>query len=83
MERDQILDVVIKHIRLNADGLEDAPIDPRRSMAEYGISSLDMVEIVSGAMRELQLRVPRTRLAGLKNIDELVDLFVEVTREGA
>ena len=51
-------------------------------MLDYGISSLDIVEIVSGSMRELQLRVPRTRLANLKNIDELVDVFVGVMSGG-
>ena len=82
MNRDAVMSVVMKQIRLNAIGLDDREIDPSRSMLDYGISSLDIVEIVSGSMRELQLRVPRTRLANLKNIDELVDVFVGVTSGG-
>jgi acyl carrier protein len=77
MERDQVLDVVTKHIKLNTDR-EDLTVDPARSMKEFGFSSLDTVEIVSASMRELRIRVPRTELANLGNINELVDLFVRV-----
>jgi polyketide biosynthesis acyl carrier protein len=78
VERDQIMHVVMKHIRLNADRVDGAPIDPSKSMREFGLSSLDTVEIVSASMRELKIRVPRTELANLSNIDELVDLFLRV-----
>jgi acyl carrier protein len=44
-------------------------------MAEYGASSLDIVEVVSTSMRQLRIRIPRTALADLKNINDLVDLF--------
>jgi polyketide biosynthesis acyl carrier protein len=78
MERQQILDVVIKHLKRNVDGLDDVPIDPSRSMAEYSASSLDIVEVVSASMRELQIKIPRIRLAEIKNMNGLVDLFYEV-----
>ena len=77
MERNHVLNVVIKHIKLNIDNLDKVEIDPTRSMASYGSSSLDTVEIVSGVMRELKIRVPRTKLANLGNINELVDLFLQ------
>ena len=82
MDREQILEIVIKHIRQNVDGIDQVTLDPARSMAEYNASSLDIVEIVSSSMRELQIRVPRTRLANLKNINDLVDLFYAVKNEG-
>lgn len=81
MTREEILEVVLKHLRQNVDGLEHSPIDPSRSMLDLGATSLDVVEIVSSSMRELQIKVPRTRMAGLKNIDELVDLFHDAKRE--
>jgi len=76
MNREKVLEVVIKNIRLNVEGLETCEIDPSKSIAELGASSLDTVEIVSSSMRELNIRVPRTELAGLKNINDLVDLLV-------
>lgn len=75
MDRQQILEVVLKHLTLNVDGLEGREVDPSMSMADFGASSLDIVEIVSASMRELKIRVPRTELARLKNINELVDLL--------
>ena len=81
MDREQILNVVIKHIRRNVTGIDGVEIDPGKSMAQYDASSLDIVEIVSASMRELEIRVPRTRLSNLKNINDLVDLFYEVKRQ--
>jgi len=44
MNREEVLNIVIKNIKLNVDGLEETEIDPKKSMAEYGTSSLDIVE---------------------------------------
>jgi acyl carrier protein len=74
----QVLDVVTKHMRLNIDGLEAMAIDLSQSMRDLGASSLDTVEIASASMRELKVKVPRTKLGGLKNIQELVDLLADV-----
>ena len=46
-----------------------------RSMKDYGANSLDIVEVVSGAMRELKVKVPRTELNKLTNLDGLVGLL--------
>ena len=78
MDRQTVLNVVVKHIKQNVDGLEETEIDPSLSMADYGASSLDIVEIASAAMRELKIKVPRTELAKVHNIGQLVDLFVAV-----
>ena len=77
MTREEVLQVVLKHIAENVDGVDKATIDPRKTMAEYDASSLDIVEIVSASMRDLQLSIPRTELAKLQNIDQLVDLLTE------
>jgi acyl carrier protein len=81
VDRDQVLKVVAKHIALNTEGVDGAAIDPSKSMKEFGLSSLDTVEIVSASMRELRIRIPRTKLANLSSIDELVDLFLRVKQE--
>lgn len=75
MDRSHVLNVVIRHFRANVDLPDDFEVDPARSMLEQGAQSLDLLEIVSASMRELKIRVPRTSLRDLKNIDELVDVF--------
>jgi len=80
VQRDEIMAVVVKHLRRHVDGLEGREIDPERSASDYQANSLDMVEVVSASMRELQIKVRRTELARLKNLNELVDLFLEAKR---
>lgn len=79
--REQILLVVKKHIVDTLEDVEEEKIDPTKSMKELGANSLDIVEIVSCSMRELKVKVPRSELAKLTNISELVDLLVDVANQ--
>jgi len=78
MTREEVLAVVAKHLASSVDGLDPKTIDPQRSMKDYGANSLDIVEVVSGAMRELKVKVPRTELNKLTNLDGLVGLLYEI-----
>jgi acyl carrier protein len=75
MTREEVLAVVARHLASSVDGLDPSKIDPQRSMKDYGANSLDIVEVVSGAMRELKVKVPRTELNKLTNLDGLVNLL--------
>jgi acyl carrier protein len=75
MTRDQVRDVVLKYISAIVEGLPVSAIDPSRSMRDYRVNSLDVVEIVSRSMRELKVKVPRPELRKLSNIDGLIDLL--------
>jgi len=81
MTRDDVFAVVKKHLLRTLDGVSDHDIDPAKSMKDLGASSLDLVEIVSLSMRELKVKVPRSELAKLTNIDALVDLLYNVSME--
>ncbi|MBL9002669.1 MAG: acyl carrier protein [Myxococcales bacterium] len=77
MTREQVLKVVSKHLMDAVDGLEESKIDPARSMKDLGANSLDIVEVVSRSMRELKVKVPRSELSKLTNINELVDTLLK------
>ena len=79
MEREEIFEVVSKHLRRNVEGLEGVTFKLEASMAEYGASSLDMVEVVSCTIRELGLKVPRTELVGARNLGELVEILARAS----
>ena len=83
MTREETMLVVLKHIRANVYSLDGHEIDTSRAMLDLGASSLDIVEIVSASMRELQVKVPRAQLMGLQTIDELVDLLHNSRQEAA
>jgi acyl carrier protein len=78
MTREQVQAVVTKHLANAVDGIEANLIDPAKSMKDYGANSLDIVEVVSGAMRELKVKVPRAELNKLSTIDGLVGLLHDI-----
>jgi acyl carrier protein len=82
MNREHVVSVIIKHLQQNVDGLADQKIDSSRSMLDMGATSLDVVEIVSSVMRELEVKVARTQFANVKNIDQLADLLWRVKTGG-
>jgi acyl carrier protein len=77
MEKEVILNTIEKHLIRSIGVLPDGKIDPSRKLSDYGANSLDIVEIVSGTMRELKVRIPRTELSEIKNIEGLIDKFTE------
>lgn len=77
MTRGEVLGVVQKHMADIVDDIEPSSIDPQKSMKELGANSLDIVEVVSCSMRELRVKVPRSELSKLTNIDGLVDMLHE------
>jgi acyl carrier protein len=83
MNREHVLKVVSKHLMDAVDGLEESKIDPARSMKDLGANSLDIVEVVSRSMRELKVKVPRSELSKLTNINELVDTLLKAASTAA
>ncbi len=75
MEREEILAVITKHLQKSVSGVT-GDIDANKKFTDYGANSLDIVEIVSGSMRELKIKIPRTELSDIQNISGLIDKFV-------
>ncbi len=75
MNRDHVKTVVVKHLVQAVDTLDANKIDTSMSMKDMGANSLDIVEVVSAAMRELKIKVPRAELSKLTNVDQLIDLL--------
>ena len=81
MTREQVLEVVKRNMVDTIEELEGVEIDPAKSMKDLGANSLDIVEVVSCSMRELKVKVPRSQLKSLQNINELVDMLHTVVQE--
>lgn len=78
MDKNHIRKVVLKHLGDSVEGIDPETTDTSLSMKDLGANSLDIVEVVSSSMRELKVKIPRSELAKLHNVDELVDLLHEV-----
>ncbi len=76
MTKSEVIEVIKKNIVNNLSDLEGQEIDVKKSMKDYGANSLDIIEVVSSTMRELNIKIPRSELADLTNIDELADRFM-------
>ncbi|MGB1015528.1 MAG: phosphopantetheine-binding protein [Nannocystaceae bacterium] len=74
-------EVVKRHLVDTIEELEGQEIDTARSMKDLGANSLDIVEVVSCSMRELRVKVPRSELNTLENMDALIDLLLKVAHE--
>lgn len=81
MTRDEILGIVTKFIGEAVDDVDTATLDPSKSMVDYGVNSLDIVEVVSRSMRQLKVKIPRSELNKIDNIDGLVDLLHQAVQE--
>jgi len=77
MTKDQVIQVIKKNIVENLDDVELDAIDVSKSMKDYGANSLDIIEVVSCSMRDLEIKIPRSELADIGNIDGLADKFME------
>lgn len=64
-------------------GVDASQITPEKSLTELGANSIDRVEVVTGAMEQLGVKVPRVELFGATNLQGLVDiLHAHVQRAG-
>lgn len=77
MTKNDVIKVIKDNILDNLEDLEEGDIDPSKSMKDYGANSLDIIEVVSTSMRELNIKIPRTELAEISTIEQLADKFME------
>lgn len=77
MQRDEIVEVLKKNICETIDDLDPERIDTTLTMKDLGANSLDIVEIVSRTMRQLRVKIPRSELNSLENIDGLIELLLD------
>jgi acyl carrier protein len=59
------------------DDVDRAEIESAESFRDFGVNSLDMLEVVTASMREMGIRVPRSELAEIKTIDGLAEKFLK------
>ena len=76
MDKAQVIAVIKKNILKNLEDVKEGDIDPQKSMKDYGANSLDIIEVVSCSMRDLNIKIPRSELTDIQNIDQLAQKFL-------
>ena len=79
MNRDAIVAVVKENIKSTLDEVDVETLDLDRPLKEYDLNSLDVIEIISGSMRDLKIKVPREELGSVQTLNQLVDAFIRYT----
>ncbi len=77
LSKEEIIAIIKSNLDKNLPGIDIDDVEPTSSMRDYGANSLDIIEVVSATMRELEIRVPRSELSQVENIDQLADKFME------
>lgn len=77
LSKKEIIAIIKSNLDKNLPGIDIDDVEPTSSMRDYGANSLDIIEVVSATMRELEIRVPRSELSQVENIDQLADKFME------
>lgn len=73
--RAEVARVVIDMIAQILPEIPPADIQPHRSLASLGATSIDRVEVALGAMEALGLVMRPSEFAGIATIDGLIDLL--------
>jgi acyl carrier protein len=79
MNRDEILATLI---RIGGDVVPDfrhRRLEGNMSYREVGINSMDLMEILVMAMKELNIKISNDQLSEVNSFDGLVDLFTKAS----
>jgi polyketide biosynthesis acyl carrier protein len=71
--RDQVRAAVLTNIWQVLPDFEPGQLRPGDTLRDLGANSIDRMDVVIGALDDLGLDLPGSRLAGVHDIDSLID----------
>jgi acyl carrier protein len=77
MTRNEIFAVIKSNMHIVIEGVDGKEVLETNSMRDFGADSLEIVEVVSRSIKQLKIKVPRTRLLEAQNLKDLLDIFEE------
>ncbi|AZC18471.1 MULTISPECIES: acyl carrier protein [Pseudomonas] len=75
MTREQIFELIVRHVRQVIPTLASHAFTRSDRLRDLGANSVDRAEIVMLVLESLSLSIPRVELFGPGNIGELADLI--------
>ncbi len=77
MDREAILNAVRESVTIVLPSVDPSQVQPDVQLVNLGANSMDRMEIVTMTIEALGIQVPLLKLAGTKNVGELVDRILE------
>ncbi|MGP4028720.1 phosphopantetheine-binding protein [Actinomadura sp. 3N407] len=81
LSRDEIFVALQENLHLISEDTRGQEISEDVSLAEYGTDSLELIEVASRTMKQLNVKVPRTEISKIDSIGELVTLFEKAAQK--
>ncbi|HOV85960.1 MAG TPA: phosphopantetheine-binding protein [Syntrophobacteraceae bacterium] len=81
MTRDDVLAMVIRNVKEVVPTFQGTETDLNKSYRDLGVKSLDLVEIMTGIIRDMQMKIPIAEFAKISTINGLVDYLFKVKSE--
>ena len=75
MNPDDIRAIILKHLHALVPGTAELEITGSTTLAEIGADSLDLVDVASRSMQELKVKIPRSEIARIHTLDDLVGVL--------
>ncbi|MEF2145288.1 MAG: phosphopantetheine-binding protein [Desulfovibrionaceae bacterium] len=75
MSKEKVLELLVKNLKRAVPEFADEGFDTSKSYQELGVSSLELVEVVTRTTKELKLSVPFQELAKVRTTDDLADVI--------
>jgi len=79
MQREEILARLMRISKETLPYLADDELDVNKSYRDLGINSLDLMDILTAAMKEFKVKIPREELSQINTICGLADAFAKAT----
>lgn len=82
MNKQEVLDVIIGHIREVLPKLDDHQFKEDDALRDLGANSVDRSEVVMMTLESLNLNIPLMEIAMAENIGELATILHEKLQHG-
>jgi acyl carrier protein len=81
MNKQEIVQLLVKNLKKMVPEFADEEIDLDKTYQNLGVSSLELVEIVTRTAKEMGLNLPMAALAAVRTTNDLANLLVRFAGE--
>lgn len=81
MNKQEIVQLLVKNLKKMVPEFADEEIDTDKTYQDLGVSSLELVEIVTRTAKEMGLNLPMAALAAVRTTNDLASLLLRLAGE--
>jgi acyl carrier protein len=78
MNKEEVIRLLVKNLKRAIPEFEEEDLDTGKSYKELGVSSLELVELVTTTSQEMGVKLPPAALAHVKTTDDLANVLMQL-----